>query len=55
MFATLCNMCNKIKFMFAAWKLKVKNVTNEHRINGGNFFDIKNAIHEPALTNMKWV
>jgi hypothetical protein len=39
-----CAMCAikpLIKFLFDAWKLNVKNVTNEHRINGGNFFDIK--------------
>jgi hypothetical protein len=30
-----------IKFMFDAWKLNVKKLRNEHRINGGKNSDIK--------------
>jgi hypothetical protein len=30
----MCAINPLIKFMFDAWKLNVKNVTNEHRING---------------------
>jgi hypothetical protein len=40
----MCAIKPLIKFLFDAWKWNVKhvkNVTNEHRINGGKSCDIK--------------
>jgi hypothetical protein len=31
----MCAIKPLMKFMFDAWKLNVKNVTNEHKMNGG--------------------
>jgi hypothetical protein len=44
-----------MKSMFHAWKLDVKKLTNEHRMNRGKNIMAEDALLELAVTNIKLV